>query len=51
MADQRSFRSLEGLTGVPEETIRDLKRGRIKSPRLDTLRQLAKVYGQRRKAA
>jgi transcriptional regulator with XRE-family HTH domain len=43
-ADQRSLKQLEVESGVPEETIRDIKSGKVSSPRIDTLRAIAKCF-------
>lgn len=43
-ADRRSLNELEAETGIPAETLRDIKAKITKSPRLDTLRKLAKHY-------
>lgn len=43
-ADRRSFNELEEITGIPAETIRDIKRRIVKNPRLDTLRKIVAVY-------
>lgn len=45
--DHRSLNELEQECGVPAETLRDIKSGHIKSPRLDTLRKIAALYEQR----
>ena len=43
-ADKRSNNDLETECGVPAETLRDVRSGHIKSPRLVTLRKIAKLY-------
>lgn len=43
-ADTRSLRQLKFLSGIPDETLRDLKSGKIKSPRLETIRKVAAFY-------
>lgn len=43
-ADERSCNELERLSGIPAETLRDLKNGTTANPRLSTLRQLARLY-------
>lgn len=42
--DERSNTELAGACGVPAETLRDIKSGHIKSPRLSTLRAIASLY-------
>jgi transcriptional regulator with XRE-family HTH domain len=42
--DERSLEQLERECGVPAETIRDIKSGKVKFPRLNTLRALAKCF-------
>lgn len=42
--DQRSLNELEAETGIPSETLRDIKSGHVKSPRFDTLKKLAALY-------
>lgn len=49
-ADQRSLKQLEVESGVPEETIRDIKSGKVSSPRIDTLRAIAKCFQAVRRA-
>lgn len=41
--DQRSLAELERLSGVPSETIRDIKARKV-SPRIDTIRKIAALY-------
>ena len=43
-ADTRSLRSLQDEMKIPEETLRDIKRGTVKSPRLITVKKIAKFY-------
>lgn len=43
-ADDRSNNELQKACGVPAETLRDIRSGHIKSPRLDTLRKIAALY-------
>ena len=51
-ADTRSLKALEKETGVPEETLRDLRSGHVKNPRINTLRKIAAHYvGGRKKVA
>ena len=42
--DERSNNDLEKECGVPAETIRDIRSGHIKNPRLGTLRKIAGLY-------
>jgi transcriptional regulator with XRE-family HTH domain len=42
--EKRGFNELERECGVPAETIRNITRGRVKSPQIRTLRQLANLY-------
>ena len=44
-ADRRPFNQLERDSGIPAETLRDIKRRIVKSPRFHTLKKLAKFYG------
>ena len=44
-AEKRGFNELERETGIPAETLRDLKNGISRFPRFDTVRALAKFYG------
>jgi len=46
IADQRSINELERVIKLPAETLRNIKRGIVKSPRLDTLRRIAKHYAR-----
>lgn len=50
-ADDRSNNDLEKECGVPAETLRDIRSGHIKSPRLDTLRKIAALYQGEARAA
>lgn len=43
-ADQRSLNELEEETGIPAETLRDIKNRICKNPRYDTLKKLARYY-------
>lgn len=43
-ADPRPLRQLGLMSNIPEETLRDLKSGKIKSPRMKTVRRLADFY-------
>lgn len=49
--DERPLQTLEQRIGVPWETLRDIKNGTTKSPRLDTLRKMAKHYERKARAA
>lgn len=42
-ADERSLMELQEACGVPSTTIRDIKSGSV-SPRIDTLRKIARLY-------
>lgn len=42
--DERSLNEISRETGIPSETLRDIKSGHVKSPRYDTLRVLARHY-------
>lgn len=43
-ADSRSLLELERESGIPYETLRDIKSGRVKSSRMVTIRRVAKFY-------
>lgn len=43
-ADRRSLNELEEVTGIPAETLRDIKNRICKNPRFDTVKKLAKFY-------
>ncbi len=43
-ADSRSLNEMERNIGVPAETLRDIRSGFVKSPRIDTLRKIATHY-------
>lgn len=43
-ADQRTLNELEEATGIPAETLRDLKNRISKNPRYNTLKKLARHY-------
>lgn len=42
--DKRSLVEIEMATGIPAETLRDIKRGITKSPRFSTMRSLVDYY-------
>lgn len=42
--DRRSLNELEEATGIPAETLRDIKNRICKNPRFDTVKKLAKFY-------
>lgn len=42
--DDRSNAELETLSGVPSETIRDIRARRVPSPGILTIRRLGRVY-------
>lgn len=50
-ADRRSLNKLEEVSGIPAETIRDIKRRIVKFPRLDTLQKLRRLYEDEEEAA
>jgi len=43
-SDNHSLSELEKLMGVPAETLRDIKAGRVANPRIDTLRKIVAHY-------
>lgn len=43
-ADPRSLLELERKTGIPYETIRDIRSGRSKSPRVGIVKKIAAHY-------
>lgn len=45
-ADERSLSELSKLTGIPAETLRDIKSGHVENPRFDTLKKLASIYAR-----
>lgn len=45
-ADRRSLNELERVTGVPAETLRDIKHRIVKDPRLTTLRKIVRAYAE-----
>ena len=45
-ADERSLNELSKLTGIPAETLRDIKSGHVANPRFDTLKKLAFLYAK-----
>lgn len=49
--DERSLQSLSRESGIAMETLRDIKSGHVKSPRLDTLRKLVALYAVEVRAA
>jgi len=44
--DSRSLKELSTLTGIPAETLRDIKSGHVENPRFDTLKKLATLYAK-----
>ena len=46
-ADARPLNELERRSGIPAETLRDIKRGIVESPRYSTLKKLSRFYGAR----
>ena len=49
-SDTRSLNELSRLSGIPAETLRDVRnRLHRRSPRLDTLRAIAKLYPARKR--
>lgn len=46
--DARSLHAIAKLAEVPVETLRDIRSGKVRSPRLDTLRKLMAFYGARK---
>lgn len=49
--DKRPANEIERESGVPAETVRDLRNGITTDPRLSTVKKLASHYGIRREAA
>jgi DNA-binding Xre family transcriptional regulator len=49
--DERTLTELESMSGIPEETLRDIKAGITKSPRFSTLKKLVKFYQEKRATA
>ena len=45
-SDKRSLNELERETGIPSETLRDIKSGHVKSPRFITVKKLAAFYAK-----
>ena len=45
-ADERSLNELSKLTGIPAETLRDIKSGHVENPRFDTLKKLVGLYAR-----
>ena len=43
-SDKRPLNELARESGIPAETLRDIKSGHVKSPRFDTLKLLAALY-------
>jgi len=43
-ADKRTLLELEAASGIPYETLRDIKNGTTKSPGYATLKRIAKFY-------
>lgn len=50
-SDTKPLLQLEEETGIPYETLRDIRSGRNKNPRLDTAKKIASHYFPRRMAA
>ena len=50
-ADQRSYLQMERDSGIPWETLRDLKLGVCKNPRLSTIRKIVAHYSSRRRTS
>jgi hypothetical protein len=46
-ADKRTLQVLSDQSGLPVETIRDIKAGVTDNPRLDTMRKLVALYKRR----
>lgn len=44
--DDRSLGELARLSGIPAETLRDIKSGHVKHPRYDTLKQIVALYAR-----
>ena len=49
-ADERSLSELSEVIGLPKETLRDIKSGHIKFPRMDTARKIVAHYSTPRAA-
>ena len=43
-ADERSLDALSRESGIPKETLRDIKSGHVTFPRINTMRKLATLY-------
>lgn len=43
-AETRSLNELAKQTGVPSETLRDIRSRHVRSPRIDTLKKIAAHY-------
>jgi transcriptional regulator with XRE-family HTH domain len=43
-ADRRTLAELEAATGIPAETLRDIRKRICKNPRYETVKKLAKYY-------
>jgi hypothetical protein len=43
-SDTRTLNELEQATGIPAETLRDIKNRICKNPRYETVKKLAKFY-------
>ena len=46
-ADKRSLNEISKETGIPSETLRDIKSGHIESPRFVTMKKLAEHYSSK----